>query len=81
MNRKLYYRGKTLKEMTVNELNKQYKMNQIRFVYRSVFFICITILIAISEPIVSSIPVIIAVITGYWLIQNNRNIKNEIENR
>ena len=54
--------------MTLNELEKQYKMNKLRFVYRTIFFLLIAISIIVYEPIVSIIPIELASITGYWLI-------------
>lgn len=81
MKRELKYRGKNIKEMTINELRNQYNMNKTRFLYRTLFFILIAILMFIYEPISIIIPFAFAMITGYWLIENNREIKQEIDNR
>lgn len=81
MNRILKYRGKNIKEMTLNELENQYKMNKLRFIYRTIFFVLISISIIIYEPLASIIPIALAGVTGYWSIENNNVIKKEIENR
>ena len=81
MNRNISYQGKTIYEMTINELRKQYKLNKIRFIYRTIFFILIAISITLYEPIATIIPMSFAIITGYWLIENNNAIRKEIENR
>lgn len=81
MNRNLSYRGKNIKEMSLTELENQYNINKSRFIYRSIFFILIAISTIIYEPIVSFVPVVFAIMTGYWLIQNNNEIKKEIEMR
>lgn len=80
MNRVLKYRGKTIKEMTLNELEEQYKINKLRFIYRTIFFGLIAISMIFYEPISSFIPVTLAIITDYWLIENNKLIKQEIVN-
>ena len=80
MNRVLKYRGKTIKEMTLNELEEQYKMNQLRFIYRTIFFGLIAISMIFYEPISCIIPIALAIITDYWLIENNKLIKQEIVN-
>ncbi|MBP3802202.1 MAG: hypothetical protein J6I85_09360 [Clostridia bacterium] len=81
MKRNLVYNGKNIREMNLYELSNQYKINKIRFIYRNIFFILIALSIAAYEPIVSIIPIIFAVVTDYWLIQNNSEIKKEIEIR
>lgn len=81
MNRVIKYRGKTIKEMSVNELNSQYKFNKIRLLYRSIFFIIVALGMIVYEPVAMIIPISFAVITGYWLMQNNQFIKREIELR
>ena len=81
MKRNLVYNGKNIREMNLYELNNQYKMNKMRFIYRNIFFILISLSIAAYDPIVSIIPIIFAIVTDYWLIQNNNKIKKEMEIR
>lgn len=81
MRRILKYKGKTIEEMTIYELKNQYSINKTRFVYRTVFFILIAISIMLYQPIVIIIPIVLAIITGYWLIENNNEIKKEMDDR
>ena len=81
MNRIIKYNGKTIKEMTLSELENQYKMNKIRLIYRTIFFIIIALAVMFYEPISFILPIGLAIITGYWLVKNNNAIKNEIEIR
>lgn len=81
MSRIIKYNGKTIKEMKLSELENQYKMNKIRLFYRTIFFIIIALVVMFYEPILSILPIGLAIITGYWLVENNNAIKNEIEIR
>ena len=81
MNRIIKYNGKTIKEMTLSELENQYKKNKIRLIYRTIFFIIIALAVMFYEPISFILPIGLAIITGYWLVENNNAIKNEIEIR
>ena len=81
MNRVLKYRGKTLDEMNLFELEKQFKFNKIRLIYRSLFFVISALIIMITSPTTAIIPISFALITGFWLIQNNNIIKEEIKIR
>ena len=81
MNRILKYNGKTIKEMTLYELESQYKTNKLRLIYRTLFLTLMAISIIVYQPLASIIPVALASITDYWLIQNNTVIREEIEGR
>lgn len=81
MNRILKYRGKTIYEMNKFELESQFKFNKTRLLYRSIFFVLIAITIMIQSPIISIIPISFAIITGFWIMQNNNIIKEEIKLR
>ena len=81
MNRIIKYNGKTIKEMTLSELENQYKMNKIRLIYRTIFFIIIALVVMFYEPISFILPIGLAIITGYWLVENNNAIRKEIESR
>lgn len=81
MRRELNYRGKNIKEMTISELKNQFTMNKTRLIYRTIFFILIALSIMVYEPIAVIIPFGFAMITGYWLIENNKEILKEIESR
>ena len=81
MKRILMYKGKTINEMSKVELDEQYKMNKIRLIYRSIFLILVAISAVMIEPLIAIMPVALLIITGYWLIQNNNEIKKEAESR
>ena len=72
MNRKLSYNGKELHQMSTDELKAQLKINQYRLK---------ALLLAFVNPILSVIPIVILLITRYWLLQNNYAIKQEINRR
>lgn len=81
MNRKLSYKGKELWQMTIGELESQFKINQLRLIFRSLFLILVTLTIGFTMPILVIIPIGILVITNYWLLQNNKDIQREMEKR
>lgn len=79
MSRIIKYNGNTIKEMTVSELENQYKKNKTRLLYRTIFFIIIALAVMFYELILFMLPIGLDIITGYWLVENNNTIKNEIE--
>lgn len=81
MNRKLSYNGKELYQMTINELERQLKTNQIRIIVRSIFLLLVTFVAGFIMPILTIFPILVLVITDYWLLQNNYAIKQEINRR
>lgn len=81
MNRKLSYNGKELYQMTINELERQLKTNQIRIIVRSIFLLLVTFVAGFIMPILTIFPILVLVITDYWLLQNNYEIKQEINRR
>ena len=81
MNRKLSYDGKTLEEMTTNELKAQCRVNRNRVKRRIVFFIVITVITFFSVPFVAPIPGVIGAVTTFWLLQNNKAIQLEVGRR
>lgn len=81
MNRKLSYNGKELYQMTINELERQLKTNQIRIIVRSIFLLLVTFVAGFIMPILTIFPILVLVITDYWLLQNNYAIKQEIDRR
>lgn len=81
MNRKLSYNGKELYQMSTDELKAQLKINQYRLKERAICFLIGALLLAFVNPILSVIPIVILLITRYWLLQNNYAIKQEIDRR
>ena len=81
MNRKLSYNGKELYQMTISELEAQLKTNQTWILIRSLFLLLVTLAAAIAMQIWVAFPIAVLLITDYWLLQNNKEIRREIERR
>ena len=81
MNRKLSYNGKELYQMSVDELKAQLKINQFRLKERAICFLIGALLLAFVNPFLAIIPIIILLITRYWLLENNNKIQKEINKR
>ena len=81
MNRKLSYNGKELYQMTISELEEQLKTNQKRILIRSLFLLLVTLAAGFTMPILVIFPIEVLVITDYWILQNNKEIRREIERR
>ena len=81
MNRKLSYNGKELWQMSFDELNIQLKTNKLRLILRTLFLILVTLAAGFAMPILIIVPMVILFITNYWLLENNKEIRREIERR
>jgi len=81
MNRKLSYNGKTLEQMTTEELKHQCRVNRARLKVRITFFIAILILSFFVCPFVLPIIGAIAAVTSFWILQNNKAIQIELNKR
>ena len=81
MNRKLSYNGKTLDQMTTEELKSQIRINRSRLKGRFAFFIVITVLTFFVVPFVAPIPGVIGAVTIFWLLQNNKAMQYELGKR
>ena len=81
MNRKISYNGKELYQMSVDELKAQLKINQFRLKERAICFLIGALLLAFVNPFLAIIPIIILLITRYWLLENNNEIQKEINKR
>ncbi len=81
MNRKLSYNGKTLEQMTTEELKHQCRVNRTRLKIRTIFFIVILVLSFFIVPFTLPIIGAIAAVTTFWLLQNNKAIQLELGRR
>ena len=81
MNRKLSYNGIELYQMTISQLEEQLKVNQKRIIVRSLFLLLVILAAGFTMPILVIFPIAVLVITDYWILQNNKEIKREIERR
>ena len=67
--------------MSVDELKAQLKINQFRLKERAICFLIGALLLAFVNPFLAIIPIIILLITRYWLLENNNKIQKEINKR
>lgn len=81
MNRKVSYDGKTLEQMTTDELKHQCRVNRSRLKVRIIFFMAILVLSFFILPFVLPIIGAIASVTTFWLLQNNKAIQMELNKR
>lgn len=81
MDRKLSYNGKELWQMSTDELKAQLKINQLRIRERIICFLLAALILAFWEPIASILPIVLLLITRYWLLQNNKEIQKELDSR
>lgn len=81
MNRKLSYNGKTLEQMTTEELKNQCRVNRTRLKGRITFFIVILVLSFFIIPFALPIIGAVAAVTTFWLLQNNKAIQIELGKR
>ena len=81
MNRKLSYNGKTLEQMTTEELKRQLGLNRTRLKLRTIFFVAISILTFFVVPFLVEVPIAIGVVTDFWFLQNNKEIQLELGRR
>ena len=81
MNRKLSYNGIELYQMTISQLEEQLKVNQKRIIVRSLFLLLVILAAGFTMPILVIFPIAVLVITDHWILQNNKEIKREIERR
>ena len=81
MNKKLSYNGKTLNQMTIEELKQQILLNRTRMKLRTIFWILISIITFFVVPCLVEVPIVIGVVTDFWLLQNNKAIRYELGKR
>ena len=80
MNRKLSYK-EYISKLSKEELQSLLKTNERRLLIRTIFFILFTVCAVFVMPILAIFPIAVLLITGYWLMQNNNEIKKKIEKR
>ena len=81
MNMKLSYNGKTLDQMTTEELKRQCRVNRTRLKIRLIFWVAILLLTFFTVPFVLPVVGAIAAITTFWLLQKNKAIQYELGKR
>ena len=81
MNRRLSYNGKELYQMSKEALQAQLKINQLRLKIRMILLLIVALISAFINPFLPIVPIGIALIIRYWLLQNNNAIKEELNKR
>ena len=81
MNNELKYHGKTLDEMTNNELSQQYKLNKQRIIGNGAFLGVVSGISLLYCPPVVIVPVGIGTFRLYWINKNNKLIEQEANER
>ena len=81
MNNELKYHGKTLDEMTNNELSQQYKLNKQRIIGNGTFLGVVSGISLLYCPPVVIVPVGIGTFRLYWINKNNKLIEEEAHER
>lgn len=81
MNNELKYNGKTLDEMTDNELSKQYELNKQRIIGNGAFLGVISGISLIYCPPAVIVPVGIGAFRLYWINKNNELIEEKANER
>lgn len=81
MSEQLSYNGKSIEEMTKQELQEQYETNKKRSGVRAGAFGAFSLLTFAVVPALGIVPLGIGVITAHWLRQDNEAIKEEIDKR
>lgn len=81
MKNELEYHGKTLNEMTNNELSQQYVLNKKRIVLNIAFLTIVSGVSLIYYPLTIVIPIGIGIFRVYWINKNNKLIEQEMNKR
>ena len=80
MNKKISYED-YLNKISTDELNQLLKINYLRLLIRTIFLLLVSIGAILVMPIIVIIPIVVLVITGYWLLKNINKIREEIKRR
>lgn len=81
MKRNLLYHGKPIEKMSKEELEKQLEDNKTRMGTRTAFFGIVTVASCFVFLPIALIPLTMAGLTDYWIVQNNKQIKNQLIQR
>lgn len=79
MNRKLYYNGKEVHDMTVEELTRQLETNKKRITTNNLFVAIITGISLIACAPAAILVIIVGVLRRNWLLENNKVLQEELD--
>lgn len=81
MNRKLSYNGKAVYEMTEKELSQQLEVNKRRITVNNLFVAVITGTSLVVCAPAAILVIIIGVLRRNWLLENNKVLREELNQR
>ena len=81
MNRKLSYDGKELHEMTQEKLKEQAETNKKRIVRNNLFVATITGVSLFAFPPAALLTLGVGVVRRNWILENNKEIQKELNNK
>lgn len=81
MNRKLFYEGKELYEITQEELKERVETNKKRIVCNNLFVATITGVSLFACPPAALFTLGVGVVRRNWILKNNKEIQKQLNNR
>ena len=81
MNRKLFYEGKELYEITQEELKERVETNKKRIVCNNLFVATITGVSLFACPSAALFTLGVGVVRRNWILKNNKEIQKQLNNR
>lgn len=81
MNKNLSYDGKKLHEMTQEELKDQVETNKKRIACNNLFVVTIVGISLFAFPLAALFTLGVGVVRRNWILENNKEIQKELNNR
>lgn len=81
MNRKLSYNGKSVSEMTAEELRQQLAVNRKRMTNNKLVMVVVTGVSLVACAPVAVLVIVIGVLRRNWLLENNAVLQEELNKR
>lgn len=81
MNRKLSYNGKSVHEMTAEELRQQLAINRKRMTNNKLVIVVVAGISLIPCPPAAILIIVIGILRRNWLLENNAALQNELDKR
>lgn len=81
MNRKLSYNGKSVHEMTAEELRQQLAINRKRMTNNKLVMVVVAGISLIPCPPAAILIIVIGILRRNWLLENNAALQNELDKR
>lgn len=81
MNRKLSYNGKSVHEMTAEELRQQLAINRKRMTNNKLVMIVVTGVSLVACAPTAILVIVIGILRRNWLLENNAVLQEELNKR